>query len=43
MLESLPFVLFISSALGFLAGLGVGGGSLLILWLTINSKTLKYS
>ena len=35
MLESLPVVLLISALLGFLAGLGVGGGSLLILWLTL--------
>lgn len=35
MLETLPVVLFISTALGFLAGLGIGGGSLLILWLTL--------
>ncbi len=35
MLDSLPVVLIISSVLGFLAGLGVGGGSLLILWLTL--------
>lgn len=28
------FTLIISAALGFLAGLGVGGGSLLLLWLT---------
>lgn len=28
------FPVFIGSALGFLAGLGVGGGSLLLLWLT---------
>lgn len=35
MLESLPFVLILSIALGFLSGLGVGGGSLLILWLTL--------
>ncbi len=34
MLESLPVVLTLSAVLGFLAGLGVGGGSLLILWLT---------
>ncbi len=34
MLESLPVVLVLSAVLGFLAGLGVGGGSLLILWLT---------
>lgn len=35
MLDSLPVVLLISALLGFLAGLGVGGGSLLILWLTL--------
>lgn len=35
MLESLPFVLLIGTALGFLAGIGVGGGSLLVLWLTL--------
>lgn len=27
--------LFIGAALGFLSGLGVGGGSLLLLWLTL--------
>lgn len=35
MLDSLPFMILIGCALGFLAGLGVGGGSLLILWLTL--------
>ena len=35
MLESLPVMLVVGCALGFLAGLGVGGGSLLILWLTV--------
>lgn len=35
MLSSLPVTLGVSAALGFLAGLGVGGGSLLILWLTL--------
>lgn len=35
MLETFPFALAISILLGFLAGLGVGGGSLLILWLTL--------
>lgn len=35
MLESLPVVLIIGTTLGFLAGIGVGGGSLLILWLTL--------
>ena len=35
MLESVPVVLLVSTVLGFLAGIGVGGGSLLILWLTL--------
>lgn len=35
MLDSLPVTFLISTALGFLAGIGVGGGSLLILWLTL--------
>ena len=35
MLESFPLALAVGTALGFLAGLGVGGGSLLILWLTL--------
>ncbi len=35
MLESFLFLLIISSLLGFLAGIGVGGGSLLILFLTL--------
>lgn len=35
MLESFPFLLLLSTALGFLSGIGVGGGSLLILWLTL--------
>lgn len=34
MLNTIPFSLVIGTALGFLSGLGVGGGSLLILWLT---------
>ena len=34
MLDSLPFILTIGTVLGFLSGLGIGGGSLLILWLT---------
>jgi uncharacterized membrane protein YfcA len=38
MLESLPVLLAVATALGFLAGLGVGGGSLLILWLTLVLK-----
>ena len=35
MVNSLPVMLGIGSILGFLSGLGVGGGSLLMLWLTI--------
>lgn len=35
MLNSLPAALLVGTLLGFLAGLGVGGGSLLILWLTV--------
>lgn len=35
MLTSLPIAITIGVALGFLAGLGVGGGSLLLLWLTL--------
>ena len=35
MLNSFPVALTVGTVLGFLAGLGVGGGSLLILWLTL--------
>ena len=35
MLDSFPFSLIIGTVLGFLSGLGIGGGSLLILWLTV--------
>ena len=35
MLESLPMIFLLSTILGILTGLGVGGGSLLILWLTL--------
>lgn len=35
MVDSLPIALIAGLTLGFLAGLGVGGGSLLILWLTL--------
>lgn len=35
MLNSFPIAIIVGCALGFLAGLGVGGGSLLILWLTL--------
>lgn len=34
MLESLPVIIVIGTLLGFLSGLGIGGGSLLIVWLT---------
>lgn len=34
MLDSFPVSLLVGTALGFLAGLGVGGGSLLMVWLT---------
>ena len=34
MLSTLHVTLIVSTALGFLSGLGVGGGSLLVLWLT---------
>lgn len=35
MLDSPVIIICIASVLGFLAGIGVGGGSLLILWLTV--------
>lgn len=35
MLESLPVILIVGTTLGFLSGLGIGGGSLLILWMTM--------
>ena len=35
MLESFPAALAVGVILGFLSGLGIGGGSLLILWLTM--------
>ena len=35
MLNSFPIALIVGTALGFLAGIGVGGGTLLILWLTL--------
>ena len=34
MVESLPVNLIVGTVLGFLAGLGIGGGSLLVLWLS---------
>lgn len=44
----MPFFLnlLVASALGFLSGLGIGGGSLLIIWLTLvckaNYQAAKY-
>lgn len=38
MLDSFPVILTVGTVLGFLAGIGVGGGSLLILWLTLVLK-----
>ena len=35
MLNSLPIPLILGTILGFLSGLGIGGGSLLIIWLTV--------
>ena len=35
MLNTWPVSLLVGTVLGFLSGLGVGGGSLLILWLTL--------
>lgn len=35
MLTSTPFAILMGTILGFLSGLGTGGGSLLILWLTL--------
>ncbi len=35
MVDSLPVSLIVGTVLGFLTGLGTGGGSLLMLWLTL--------
>lgn len=35
MLDSIPFSIAVGIVLGFLTGLGTGGGSLLVLWLTL--------
>ena len=35
MLNSLPVTIIVGTVLGFLSGLGIGGGSLLIIWLTM--------
>lgn len=42
MLESFPVAIVMSSLLGTLAALGVGGGSLLMLWLTL-ALSIPYS
>ena len=34
-MDSFPIAVAVGTVLGFLAGLGIGGGSLLILWLTM--------
>jgi len=39
MLDSPVVIVIIATIFGFLAGIGVGGGSLLILWLTVIMKT----
>lgn len=35
MLDTIPVILLAGTVLGFLSGLGIGGGTLLILWLTL--------
>jgi len=35
MLNSFPVSLAVGTVLGFLSGLGIGGGSLLLLWMTL--------
>ena len=39
MLNSFPVLLIVGTALGFLSGLGIGGGSLLVVWLTMVLNT----
>ena len=43
MLDSLPIVIIVGTVLGFLSGLGIGGGSMLILWLTMVLNTDPYT
>lgn len=38
MLSSIPVCMIVGAATGFLAAIGVGGGSLLLLWLTLVLK-----
>ena len=38
MLSSFPFAVLIGTLLGLLSGLGTGGGSLLILWLSLGQN-----
>ena len=35
MLDSLPITFLVATVFGFLAGIGIGGGTLLVLWLTL--------
>ncbi len=35
MLDNFPVAIIVGSILGFMSGLGIGGGTLLILWLTM--------
>ena len=35
MVSSYPMSILVGTVLGFLSGLGIGGGSLLVLWLTV--------
>lgn len=35
MLDSFPISMITGAVLGFLGGLGIGGGSLLVIWLTV--------
>lgn len=39
MLTSWPVILIVGTVLGFLSGLGIGGGSLLVIWLTVVLQT----
>ena len=43
MVDSLPVTLIVSIILGFLSGLGTGGGSLLILWLTLVMEISQFT